>query len=352
MKRFSILMSFVLMSWPYAFAQTSEPVKQQKVAPPRTEQSWIVESIVRDIVDMAWFAKTKNQPSLTAEAVSVEEQSSPDKPLYAATIRLPDRPEIKVMIPIAGMVWDPAVYTPVANAMFEALSILPVKNDMVIDSRPVSTLLNPKAEEIQRLNHAVSKWLNEHPLDPEGHEQASLVIGTLGLRENSGVFWDTRWFCNRAAAHLAFAKALRHNAPYSDSGDLGELIIGLLSDTKRDCKTRIEELKKRAEQSSDLRAWTTICELRNSRDWSFVMNRDSASLLERIGLFRAYGEAVSAGGASEILLARPPEPIPDWSRIMLQLPFGVGDGHVYTKNALSLEFRDIEIGRESCRARG
>ena len=133
------------------------------------------------------------------------------------------------------------------------------------------------------------------------------------MRENSGAFWDTRGFCNRATVHtVAFARALRGAAPAGDAGAVGELLVGLLMDTQADCDRRIEALRARSTAVPALQPWITAALLRNRRDWRIVKEGSQTTLLERIELFRAECEALGLGAAWRTESAHQPENIPDF----------------------------------------
>ena len=323
---------------------TSEPAKPRNpLNTARTEQLWIVGSIVHDIADMAVYASNRKTAPLPADAVTVESQSADSSGYhYSVTVRLPgDAKPLKLPVDISGAVWAPTAYQPFARTLLETLKLTGSSEYTSTGENPLGSLIYPSAAAIQRQNKRVSAFLTEHPLSREAHEQAALIVGTLGMRENSGKFWDTRQMCNRAVAHLAFAGAIRGNQPMSDSGEIGELLVGLLDDTKKDCEQRIARLKERAQKNSELYPWLVASQLRNRRDWRILDNPKTASLLERIEYFRARCESVSPNAASRELLENPPENVADWYCIILQFHFSVEAGHVFTEAGLGREFKEI-----------
>ena len=322
---------------------TAEPAKPENPPDVRNEQLWIVESIVRDIADMAIYASSGKDAPLPGDALTIKPQPADARGYhYNVVIHLPgESKSLELPVDIEGPIWDRAAYQPLAHALLEQLKLAGKVDSIATNENPLRLLASPTAEGIQQQNIRVSALLNEHPLSPEAHEQAALIVGVLGLRENAGSFWDTRGMCNRATAHLALATALRGNQPMSDSGEVGELLIGLLDDTKKDCEQRIEKLKSRALANPELSPWIIAAQLRNRRDWRILEHPSTASLLERIEYFRAQCEAISPDIASQQLLKKSPENIADWSRILLQFDFSVGDGHTFTKRGLKSEFLEI-----------
>ena len=291
---------------------------------------------------MAVFAWNPQKAPLQAGAITVETKAHDATGYhYLVTAKLPNDKTVNADIIINGSIWSPDAYSPFAKSLLSALEVASKQEKDSSPSRPIQVLLNPLAGEIQNQNRQVSEWLTAHPMDAEAHEQASLVIGTLGLRENSGKYWDARGFCNRSTAHLAMAGAIRGDQRLSDAGFLGELIIGLLDDTKADCVTRIEELRKRAEKDSDLLPWINVCVLRNSRDWRVLKDPPIATLLEKIEYFRAYCEAIDSNEGARLLPSLHPEEIADWSRIVLEFDFSVELGHRFATGALKGELLEI-----------
>ncbi|HWL52004.1 MAG TPA: PDZ domain-containing protein [Chthoniobacteraceae bacterium] len=200
----------------------------------------------------------------------------------------------------------------------------------------IATLATPDAGAIQKENRRISERLTRHPFDPAAYEEAALLTGLFGLRENSGMFWETRGICNRTTALLAFARALRAGGPVSDEGRLGELLVGLLADTKQESEEAILELQKRSVEKPALSPWVTAASLRNSRDWRVLAAPQKASLLEQTEYIRAVGEAVSPEAALTKI-----ESLPGQARILMQFDFSVESGHRLTKEALPQELAEM-----------
>ena len=152
-------------------------------------------------------------------------------------------------------------------------------------------LTTPLTAQIEEQNQRLSDRLQTHPLDARAHAQAALLLGTLAMRENPGLLWNPRGLCNRAVAHLAVARALSPDP--SECGEVAELLVGLIIDTKADCQQRIAALQTRVTAHPELGPWATAAALRNTRDYRLLANPKDATLLERLELFRALSEAIS-----------------------------------------------------------
>lgn len=313
----------------------------------RNEEQWIVEAITKELAALASFAS--DQASLPAEALAVKRlEVAPPRYEIEINLREPIRGEI-VLESAAGSIWNPARYTPLATTLLKAAGDpqkLPEAPSAEAEHTALITALSsPTAEQIQKENRRLSARLTSHPLDPDAYEQAALLLGVMGMRENSGMFWETRGLCNRATAALAFAQSLREmrsgGGKTSESAQLAKLLIGLLADTKKESEEAIRDLGERAKANPALAPWATAAALRNSRDWRVLERPDEASLLERLEYFRAVGEAVSPETARERLTAYEPDTMPDWARIPLQFSFSVGTGHEVTGDAMTRELKEI-----------
>jgi tetratricopeptide (TPR) repeat protein len=305
------------------------------------EQSWIVQSITEEITRVAAFA-AKLEPDAPAARIvtEVSEHRNPQGYDYTCATHLPGQDAFRAPVDISGAIWNPDAYVPFAHEVLQRLRLEGEKGPGSIGGKPLVLLTNPRIEVIQRENERISQWLTAHPLDALAHEQAALLVGSLALRENSGSFWDTRGFCNRAVVHLAFAKALRGEAAASDCGSVAELLVGLLMDTKADCERRIDALAVRAADVHELKPWVTAARLRNRRDYRILPSLTDATLLEKIELFRATGEAAGSTAACNALAEAIKEPLADWTRILLQFDFKVGEGHQFTRAALPFELAE------------
>ncbi len=321
----------------------AEPTPQTRPEPTSTAQNepaWIVQSILHDIAEMAVFAKAHTP--LAANALEL--QSLPADAggyHYVARVHLPGIAEAaSVPVDITGSIWDPVAYQPAARALLDQLGLAGNADGITVHESAVRTLVAPLPSNIQRENQRVSAMLSAHPLSPEAHEQAALVVGVLGLRENSGALWNPEGFCNRTTAHLALARALRGAEALSEAGEIAQLLTSLEADTKVDSEERIARLRER--NNPELAPWINAALMRNRRDWRVLEKRGSASLLERIEYFRAKCEAVSPDIAGEELWKTSPEQVSDWCNILLQFDFSVSSGHRYTAPSLKLLLTETE----------
>ena len=78
----------------------------------QTEGQFIVESVLTDVAEMAWFAKTHLPPKAGEISVAADEtaDSQFDVPKYAVTITTP-KGDVKTTVTVNGMLWSADVYT-------------------------------------------------------------------------------------------------------------------------------------------------------------------------------------------------------------------------------------------------
>ena len=160
-----------------------------------TEQRWIIGSIARDSANLAVFASgAAPWTPLPADAVAVRETAdAPSGQGYALTVALPGSGEpIRSDLKITSSLWSPELYVPTLRALFTRLKISPPATadgagGALPDADLLKALANPLTAEIESQNQRLSAWLQTHPLDAGAHEQAALLLGTLALRENSGL---------------------------------------------------------------------------------------------------------------------------------------------------------------------
>ncbi len=332
------------VSSPGHAASPAAPVATPTSQP--TEQRWIVASVVKDCVNLAAFAADPEHWS-DLPAGSVELRDGPGAAVgdsYVVTVSLPGNGDPVVgELKITETPWSPELYVPILRAIQARLKIAPPakgdQNGAMTDAELLKALSNLLTAEMETRNQRLSAWLQVHPLDAQAHQQAALLLGTLAMRENCGWLWNPLGLCNRAAAHLAFARALQPEP--SECGGVAELLIGLIIDTKADCQRRITALQAQATAHPELAPWAMAAALRNTRDYRLLTNPESATLLERIELLRALSESTYAAAAIKRVRNLEPATAPDWTRIILQGDYGVDSGHRYAGPSVGLEFNDL-----------
>lgn len=295
---------------------------------------------------VAFAAKTDHRSSLPADAVVIDHATvGSSGPAYGLTICLPaDGEPVKSQLVVTSSAWSPELYVPTVQTLLARRKVVsPAPDDagpdLSTDADLLRALTTPLTADMEAQNQRLTRVLQTHPLDARAHDQAALLLGTLALRENSGLFWDPRALCNRAVAHLALARALHPEA--SECGEVAELLVGLILDTKADCQRRIAALQARVGAHPELGPWAMAAALRNTRDYRLLPHPQNATFLERLELFRATGEAISIEQAVTRLGTFEHPNAPDWSRIVMQAGGGVGVGHRFTAPSVAWEMAEV-----------
>ena len=217
------------------------PPEEPAVASPyKSEQEWIISSICRQIFEQISFAKDKKGEVVQPAQVTMTKAGG-DVLSYDVTIRGAGATAAAVLR-WPGSIWSPESYLPFAQAAAQALGVKS-PGTTTTQGNPLHTLLSYAETDVRAESERISQWMSNEPDNAVAHEQAALVLGTLAMKENSGLFWNPKEACNRATAHLAVAKYFRGNAPLSVEGRLAESLVGLIVDTKAETGRQLDQLE-------------------------------------------------------------------------------------------------------------
>jgi tetratricopeptide (TPR) repeat protein len=329
------LLALVLLAPVFTFADAPVPDNSAQLQTPyKTEQEWIISSICRNAYELLAYAKDKKGEAVTPAQVTLKpipgDTLSYDVTLKGAAVTV----EAKLQWP--DSIWSPAAYLPFCQAAAQALKLGPAAA-ATAQGNPLRDLLDFTEAAIEAENHRMSQWLTAQPDNAAAHEQAALVLGTLALKENSGIFWDPRDICNHICAHLAVAQFFRGGTPTSIEGRLANICIGLIVDTKTQTGKDLDALAAEKSPPLELVAWIHAGRMRNTRDWRAIQNPDLATPLEQVEYFRAYSEAVDTGLAINWLSDHKMANRIDWQRIVLGMPYSVQAGHIFAEKSIAGE---------------
>src|SRR3989442_4712379 len=114
--------------------QPANPSPQASLGSPRSyfkthfqdESQFIVETVLADLAEMTYFAKTASLPD--PKVFSVQAQEKPGSafraPVYDVEIVLqPNQAPLKAVISVSGPIWSPEVYSQIASQLFERLAL-------------------------------------------------------------------------------------------------------------------------------------------------------------------------------------------------------------------------------------
>ena len=307
----------------------------------QTESQFIIESILTDIAEMCWFAKTHTPPEpgkISAAAVETPD-SQFDAPKYQITISSPNG-QISTALEVHGPIWSPEVYTNAAQLIFKEFG---VKSPQYTrsggnDTAMLKELLELTAINIETQNKNLSDALGQDFMNPALHEKAAALMAIFALRDSSGDFFDIRPPLNRVTAHLTMAKVLATGSPFGPNGAVAEAaLLSLINDQK-------DALKKAAALDAnipELAAWSrTIC-AQTTHDYRPLAAAGSRSTAEGIAWFKAYAYSVDVTLAWEKMSAQQKSKLPDLCRFAQNLRHSVGLGHVLSEIRLSLEMKEF-----------
>jgi tetratricopeptide (TPR) repeat protein len=308
------------------------------VAPARphfpSEQEWIVGQICRDIASTAGFAKTGKGPErLRAKLRAIGEQ--PEH--YRVEMQLGRTEMPLVWVDLNNYLWDPDNFVPLARQLLGIPDPATLAPRSAADREMFERLVRPTPDVLMREDKRLSDALTQHPLDPQLHEEAALLIASFALRHAGNCFYDVRRELSSITAHLTVARTLDKNA--SPAGELAEAILSTLCGRQ----TAALEILQRLDRNRDTNAglplqantiWSRALTMRTTGDYRKLDQPEHASLLERLEYVRALRYSLSSESASNFLTQFPAERLAEWSNVILAGGFSVSDGHLWAERAL------------------
>jgi tetratricopeptide (TPR) repeat protein len=302
-----------------------------------TERQWIVGRICRNIFELLSYAKDKK--GIVPQQVTVRDAGG-QSPTFDVTVTGGGMTvESNVVLP--GSIWSPAAYDSFSQAAARALHVTPPTGAPVAQGNPLKTLADYSDAALAAENDRVSRWLNDQPDNAVVQQQAAFILGVLAMKENSGLFWDPREMCNRACAHLAVARFLQPGPPTVE-GQWAACLVGLIADTKAECRDELDSLAALKNPLNEETAWLNAGRMRNSRDWRIVHEPETATPVEQIEYYRAVAEAVDSDMAVNWAASNHLANRPDWSRIATEVGYSVEVGHEVVNDSIGLEIANMQ----------
>jgi tetratricopeptide (TPR) repeat protein len=273
----------------------------QVATPFRTEEQWIVGEIVRDLEEMARFAKTGEPAKASGPGVPATMPSPAEGP------------------------WSPAGYESHAKALLQAQGVAARPAIPSSDVALLGVLTHPAAQTLARENLRLSEALRRDFTNPDRHEDAALLIGAFALREADSHFADTRASLSRMTAHLALARALRGSAERSLGGRYAEIVHAALAGRTAAALELIEGLPH--DPSTSEAAWRATLTLRATQDWRGFADPSGRTLLEQLEYLRALVATERAEEAAAFLSEADAANQADWFRLTAPAQLGVELGN-------------------------
>lgn len=295
--------------------------------PYTTEEAWIVNEVVSDIVEMS--AVGSGRPVRTP---AIRGSSRPDTYEVALAAEGP-----RVSVDLSSDLWSPDAFADVARVA------LPIASETSVDpgSQPVhQALLQLTAPVLVTTSQTASRALQANTRDAGAHEAAALVVGAFGLREATARTADARWALNRMTAHLAMASAARGQRTPGVDGRLAEIVRLTLTNHQARALVALERLADDV-RTDAVAAWTRAIRMRIVEDWRELKHPRQATRLEQREYFRARRATVrTVLGTRELEEIGLPLDI-DAVRIIQASSVGVEDGALVYQ-ALELERAELD----------
>jgi tetratricopeptide (TPR) repeat protein len=305
----------------------------------KTEEQWLVDTIVRDLAEMARFAADQRNPAPAEVDVTVATTTPPGVgPVNVAVTLGPGR-RVERELPLASFVWSPHEYRPLGRALLNAAGG-PASTGTAGKTREplLAPLTDLRAAVIERLSRAVSQQLAKDFADSALHESAALLLGAFALREAAAEYADTRATLCRMTAHLALAGALRQDAAATLDGRVAMAVLLVLGGRGADAARALEDLA-RGPEAPGLAAWRRALHVRLTDD---ARSRPpDATFLERRELYGAMLRSGDGSAAERYAQQLGMHGSTDAWRLVAEVQFSVETGHALLPAALDLELREI-----------
>jgi hypothetical protein len=302
--------------------------------PSANETSWVVESVARDIVEMAWYAKGRSMPSVPVDAEFRGGANAESIVVRGPLI-------LEQPFRLEPYVWAPSSFRPLAERALAGVGLAGTAPASLPDSALPKRLLDARLATVEQENQRISLRLAENMRDAEAHEAAALILGALSLRESRGPYGDVRPLLSRLCAHLAMALALRGDHRWGAQGRVAEAALLALSGRGAHAMKVLALLGGDAQPDESLASWLAALRLRATADHRLARPWDTASALERIEIFRARVASLSVGEALALLDERDPEPLPDWGRLAMS-EASVEAANRFAPNAVGVELGEAQ----------
>lgn len=277
-----------------------------------TEEDWLLDEILEDLAEMAAFAHGND-----LEEIEFSFERSPLEggalPLVQVEALVDGDTTLSKGLVLEGSFWNPSNYVELVEDLLDPLLPNPPTEDGEGELL-LERLLEPTTTVLETENRRISARLATNMLDADAHEQAALLLGSLGLKEATFYrFADIRHVLCRITAHLAIARALREREPYGPAGEFANATLLVLLGRQIEAFAELERL---AEGATPVGAsWVNALLLYSTFDWRRPA-QEPESLLERLQRFRAMATTIGTSVAVERMGDQASDNLPDWGRIV------------------------------------
>lgn len=307
------------------------------------ETQFVVEFILRDLVEMVHHAAGKAVPAVEQVTINAREKrgSAFRAPTYALEITWTEselRPITQEM-PVDRSIWDPSLYAPLAVALTSQLKLdgsVPSSAE-VLDDALLRDLADYNTLLIEKWNKRISGNLQQDFLDSAAHESAALLLGIFALREHSGYFHEVRTPLNRMTAHLVIADVLRGDRPRSLNGVMALALLPVLTGNQTDAVTRLSALP----ESTATVPWKRALRAIVTRDYRELTTVQKPTILERLARLEAEGQSIDLDTAWHRIDDKQVLNMVDFVRLAGTMKISVEMGHELSRLLVPLEHREV-----------
>ena len=292
----------------------------------RSEEQWFLETIVRDIANAAAYARDVPLDDVERE-LEIIPSDALELPSVRVHVTLGSAADIERTIALERSFWSPENYVALATELLGPSAPVGDASEIALD-----TLLEPTPATLLAENERLSRRLEENMRDAIAHEEAALLLGVFGLREAAFTFRDRRAVLLRMASHLALARAIRGDAPSSETGVVARALSSALAGRQKELR---EELA-----SWPSGNWKSVLLTFSTEDW-----RDEAPsdhFLVQLMRFRALMATLGATIALERMRDVVTGNDAEWGRILASDGSGELASASYIEKQIGLELAGAE----------
>jgi hypothetical protein len=308
--------------------------------PFQDESQFIVETILTDVAEMAFYAKNHAAPGLNSVFVTASEtpESKVGAPVYDISVAVKAGGRARFTLAVSGGIWCAETYSAATRSIFENAGLPAGQSTSGQDDGSLlAELTDATSWTIEESNQSLSKALQADFQNPALHEEAAALLGAFALRENSGKFCDVRFPLCRMTAHLAFANTLKSG---TESGISGQMAAAMLDCCMNREKAAIDKLEKIVSDNPKIAAWKRSIKAITTGDYRPLAELRNPTPIERIAWFETRCGAVNVEDAWAQLSTNEFR-YPDFCRIASSERASVEVGHYLLALQLPGEFSDL-----------
>lgn len=342
--------NYQVNQWAGNGPQDTSPGPPRKIikyfaTPWQSEAQFLVTAICSDLTGMVVWAGTSRSlgPEFRVE-VTPQGEFSAYHPGFHLRAKLGAGKTVEADLKIEHSIWDPQAYVEWCQQVAEAVALQPGASGSASGSdKVIERLTDPQPKVLASLDRELSESGLQHMKEPEWHEQAALLVGSLALREPQGYFFELRRPLCRMTAHLALASWMRGKQQPSVCYQLARATLACLYRREDEANACLKDLP----EAGAVGAWKRALTIRTTFDYR--TSQPPGTLLEERERFQAEFTVGSCDGAWQHRRLQPGwEQLSDWTRLAYSKMShtrdepGVGTGHQLLELGMPAEMREVQ----------